>query len=434
MKMKNCKQLFVFIFSLVIATGCSLVQKMNSSSDIEFYSELELRGGHYFKEIDNGQSVFGEARLTPSLEYYPKNGKVRFSADVRQRGPDHEVYEESFQAVRKDGKKPAVLLQEIFFNRDLGKFNFRIGRQKPDFKNEIIFDFTKLSPFDQLDSSEPFLSLDDDRLLGSWGGLASYKLGAVNLEIMAFYHEDPIIATHEDDRWTRPLPFGFDYGPFKTGPSVDLGGRLSGDLKSAKWELLFFHGSSQNVNHLEIDLADREFDLIFPKQTSIQGAAQLPVGPFNLRLGAAHHWREWQGENAGEFLTGIAELEYIKENVWRSGDNLFLEVGYADVWDTSNSELFQNNIGLDQIYRGGSLLFVAEYSPSNDLVFKLRTIWNTKHDSYYISPEVRKTFFTDSLGEYDVYLRGMIIGGGADDVLSSYRENDNVELGVRFNF
>ena len=168
---------------------------------------------------------------------------------------------------------------------------------------------------------------------------------------------------------------------------------------------------------------------------TVEAAIQLPLGPLNLRVGASQNWRQWyEDDEKVEFVSYISELEYIRENVFWGGDNIFLEVGYADVENNgSPSELFIDNLGIDQIYRGGSVLATVEYSPTESWVMKVRGIYNLEHESSYVCPEIRKMFFT-GFGGIDVYARGMIISGDSDDVISAYSENDNAELGVKFFF
>ena len=418
------KYLFILLIAVMIPSFAL------AGDEFRFFGELALRGASFTDSNPDQDSYRGEVKFSPRMELRSSSVELVFSADFRGGYPD-EMYEQAFSVYRSDGEKPAGLLQEFYLECGSEKSKIRLGRFKPE--DTIKFDFFRLSPFASIDSSEPFLSLDKDRLLGNWGGLLSYNFGLVKAELIAFAHEDPILATDPDDRWTRPLPLGFSFGEFKSDKDVDWGARLSGRIASAQWEATFFNGSSQNANSIEADLEKGECNLIFPEQTTVQAAIQLPLGPFNLRAGASQNWREWNDEEA-EFVSYISELEYIRENVFRGGDNLFLEIGYADVQDEgSPSELFVDNLGIDQIYRGGSVLATVEYSPSESWVIKARGIYNTEHKSSYVCPEVRKMFYTD-FGEADVYLLGMIISGESDDVISAYRDCDNVEIGIKLFF
>ena len=397
-----------------------------AGDEFRFSGELALRGSGFTKNSLE-KDYRGEVRFSPRAELRSSDVGLVASVDFREGYPD--IYDQTLSVDRSDGEKPAGLLQEFYLECGLKKSKIRLGRFKPD--DKINFDFFRLSPFASIDSSEPFLSLNDDRLLGNWGGSFMFNFGSVSAEVIAFAHEDPILATDPDDRWTRPIDLGFSYGEFKSEEKVDWGVRLYGDY----WELSFFNGSSQNANSIEADLVREKCDLIFPEQTTIQAAIQLPLGPLNFRAGASQNWRQWyKDDEEAEFLSYISELEYIKENVFWEGDNIFLEVGYADVRDIgSQSILFTDNLGIDQIYRGGSILATVEYSPSESWVIKTRGIYNTEHKSSYVCPEVRKMFYTN-FGEADVYLRGMIISGDSNDVISAYRNCDNVEIGIKLFF
>lgn len=319
----------------------------------------------------------------------------------------------------RDGEVSIVSLREAYSSSD----SWRIGKQVLADEMCVKFDFMSLNLFETRDLSRPFSALDEDRRLGNWGVAKSFVEG--RLKLVAVMAEPPMIATDEDDPWTRQLPKGLYYGDVETEVDYSMGLRWGDDVGDVKYDVYFQHGSGNSP--VDVNINPRgEVRTVIAEQTAVSGSLQKPLGEWSLRLGAAGYFQS----SYSDFIVGVAELERFWE--FENGSIFFVDIGFADVWEMQSGDGIPD-LDLRRIYEGGTVLATAEYSFDHSSL-ELRGAYNVKNEGLYFSSEVSWAV-TDSV---DLSLKYEMIDGrsdsGPNSIWAEHSDDDNVSLRIIFIF
>ncbi len=320
----------------------------------------------------------------------------------------------------RDGNQPIVSVRQWYVSSD----SWRVGKQTFPDEASVKFDFVSLNLFETRDL-RPFLALDEERRLGNWGVSKSLLDG--KLKLVAALVEPPTIAMDEDNPWTRQLPKGFHYGDIDTKADYLVGARWGDDIGEVKYDVYIQNGAGNSPVDVNISKAG-EVKPMISKQTAVSLAIQKPIGEFNLRLGLAGYLQE----DYSDFTVGVVELESIWENIIADGDSLFVDVGYADAWETASGEGIPE-LDIRRIYEGGTALVTAEYALS-DWVLKIKGAYNFSKKGMYIAPEI-SWFASDSI---EMSLRYEAIDGRGDSspnsIWAEHSKDDNVTIKLIWTF
>jgi len=398
--------LWIFILGVALASPAQALFMEDAVS-----GEIWIDIGHYVDGDTEGEAgIYFSSE--PGFSYLTKVSFQAVSGSIGRQGSD---------IFSRDGENPIFSLRELYIDKGI----FQIGKQTFVNVNGINFDFVSLNPFEVRDLSRPFSTLDEGRLLGSWG--ASVNFMDKRFEIIASLIEPPTFAMSSKNPWTRELPAGLYYDDVQSEAEYSVGIRWGDSVGDVDYNLALQHGSGNSPVGVNIN-ATGEVNPVIAEQTAISAAIQNPVGEFNLRLGLA----EYLQEDYSDFVVGVVEIERVLENVIRDGDSLFVDVGYADVWETKSGSGIPE-LDLRRIYEGGTALMTAEYA-IQDWVIKLKAAYNLEYEGIYIAPEV-SWLVTDTV---ELSLKCEAIDGRSDSgqntIWSEHSDDDNIMLKVIITF
>lgn len=395
---------------VLVMIGGVFIYATSQASDIEVNGELWSTAS-YYEESELEAGIY--------IAVAKEAGRLSFQAIADSFG------RQGVDIFSRNGEAPIFSAREWYAQKN----NFKIGKQTFVDQEGFEFDFIDLNPFGVRDLSKPFSSLDSDKILGNWG--ISARFMDDRLEAIVSLFESPILAVNSDNPWTRKLPLGMQYGDTLEEVDYSVGLRWLdsfGPEETSYYSVFAQRGSGNSPVDIGINSAG-EIRPIVAEQTSIGVTGQFQfLEYFTTRIGVVGYFQE----DYSDFTVGILENGRIWENIITDGDNLFLNVGYADVWETESGSGIPE-LDLRRIYEGGTALTTVEYAIS-DWVLKIKGAYNFKEKGLYGAPEI-SWFASDSI---EVSLKYEIIDGrsdfGPNSIWAEYSEGDNITLKLIFTF
>lgn len=402
----------------------------------------------YFPVHEAGkESVYEEIHLLPEVSLKQDNAwwSAKIAPDIHI-DPFHGLYQD-VRLFETPQRKTILTLREFYADVDLAKSDlpvtFRVGKQLFEWYDGVKFDFVEMNPFGARDQSEPFLTREEEKQLGVWGTSLRWNLANnVIVEFIANGHNNPIIATRSNDRWTRALPDGVTVDDYNTGSDINFGLRTSGTItvldKNAYWGIVLYRGAANSIDHVSFD--SYRAHPVLPEQNSAGAYLQSPIQDFNLRIGGIHHWQI----GSDHFMPWSVEIERLWEDIFQGGDNLLVECGYAGVWTSHKTDISIPELDMRRVLKN-HFVMATEYSPYEGLVFKLQAAQRLDENESYVSPET--VWDISKLaglkpGMVELSIKGEIIYADSNrsdspfenDIFTEYKNDDRAIITLTYNF
>lgn len=435
------------ILLLVLPTIVLIVNTALSVELVEITGETGFKYSLYKEDKSNKNSGFVEFHIIPELLISTDNSlwSAKITPELHVDFADA-IYE-GYDLFDTPEKKRIFSLRELYVDFDFNQTSWplyvKTGKQLFEWSNGIKFDFLDTNPFGARNQSESFLTLEDENRIGVWGALAKWDVVRnINIEFIINRHNNPIIAEDDNDMWTRDLPTGMEYGSMEIKEEISYGLRISGVhailRKDIEWGVLFYHGNSNAIDH--IDIKGNRVHPVLPEQYSFGTFAQTSVSGFNVRLGGLHYWLN----NADSFMSWVFEVERFWEGVFREGDNMFLEFGYSSVWTTHQTETSMEEIDMRRVMKNHFATSI-EYEPWEGLLFKFKALQRLDENEFYISPEAKwdiSNLINLESGTIELGVRGEIIHDAAssedlsfmNDLFTEHKGDDRVFVTLTYKF
>ncbi|MCX5886358.1 MAG: hypothetical protein NT096_10690 [Proteobacteria bacterium] len=437
---RQISSLFVALFIL-----CFTTEYIHASEgyELKLSGKAEFRFSHFPKDIHGKDEGYSELLFRPALLIKVPRlmFSIKIAPDIHQ-GISGVIYKGSDLTPET---KRSFDFRELYLNFDLNLAGFpgslTIGKQLFALEEGIFFDAVNFNPFGAKDFSEPFLAIEEEKDLGVWGASLKWNfLERYRAEFIVNGHNQPIIATDSNYRWTRELPLGLTYGSQHLSSNINSGIRLFGKQnllgRDISWGAILYQGSANAVDHLVLD--GTKVRPVLPREYSLGAFLQFPVSDYTVRLGCIQHWQH----HAEDFLPWAVEIERLFEDVLMGGDNLFIELGYAGVKTTGENDTSIEEIDMRRVLKD-HLVFSFEYSPWEFSIFKLKGAYNPGGSDFYISPEV-----VWDLGnifkkmDIEICVKGEIIQGASqgrtlnswNNLFSQYKYDDRILMTFEYNF
>ena len=402
----------------------------------------------YYPEHEIGkETVYEEIHLLPEISLKQDNAwwSAKIVPDLHI-DPFYGLYQD-VRLFETPQRKTILTLREFYAEVDLAKSDlpvtFRVGKQLFEWYDGVKFDFVEMNPFGARDQSEPFLTREEEKQLGVWGTSLRWNLANnVIVEFIANGHNNPIIATRSNDRWTRALPDGVTVDDYNTGSDINFGLRTSGTItvldKNAYWGIVLYRGAANSIDHVSFD--SYRAHPVLPEQNSAGAYLQSPIQDFNLRIGGIHHWQI----GSDHFMPWSVEIERLWEDIFQGGDNLLVECGYAGVWTSHKTDISIPELDMRRVLKN-HFVMATEYSPYEGLVFKLQAAQRLDENESYVSPET--VWDISKLaglkpGMVELSIKGEIIYADSNrsdspfenDIFTEYKNDDRAIITLTYNF
>lgn len=277
----------------------------------------------------------------------------------------------------RSGFEPELSLRKFSYAGDW----IKIGKQ-PFTLDGVDWNLFDPCPFVVRDlSGSLFHSLDNDRnILGNWG--ATIK-PANWFQVVAFKADPSILPLHSENPYGFEILPEFEFGEVNMEVPYSVGVQGIFDFSWLLAEYVLQHGSANSPSELEVKTETMKIHPLVVEQSSasLSFESDFLFGSV-FRFGGTSVWPK----DRDGFTVAGAELERIWENLLWSGDNLFIAIGYFDVFDQGE------NIGDPSIdfrrvvYVGGTSMLRVEYSPHELWVLKFTGAWN--EGGQYLSPQI----------------------------------------------
>lgn len=417
-------------FSIAIALSCAAATAYSQDSLFHIAGYAEYDHITYIENVDaqinaRNQSAFGlECKSAP--------------------GQAHSFY--TLSEVRADLSDPSrnrLMLKEAYFDMKYKLIDLRAGRQIIAWgKTDGINPTNVINPTDNsdiLDTDNETLGID---ALNSKLYLSNWVLQTVFIPVFT----PSVLPDAATNRWYADLPQrihsqpglgkaavvpGENHKPEADIRSAQYAASLSGNIKNIDIDCYYYNGMS-HVPEIELAVSPISADSLrvainqrYYRHQMAGMALATTWGSWGFRAEGAYFMPR-QIINDKPYFQYVAGIDHTFANVYGS-NNIFVIAQW--IHEVADKDAVFSNQNLNHLFQKDVMLR-TECGLGSNTKLNLQGLYNLDFDDYYLQAELEHNLANG----FNVSAAADILGGPRDSFFYSYRNNDRVQIRMKYNF